>query len=193
MNFRGSGSRGKSFEISGYKHWGDLIQYDLIDGVKWAATQPGIDGERVCAFGASFGAYASLMVTIREPNMFKCAVGYAGVYDLPLIFKEDSVTSNKTMKSAFVRFLGTDIDNLKKNSPAYLAQEIKVPLFLAHGDEDKVSPVMQANAMRNALNSANKPYEWMLAKNEGHGFYATKNLKEFYERLEQFLAKHLGQ
>ncbi len=193
VNFRGSGSRGKSFEIKGYKHWGDQIQYDLIDGVKWAATQPGIDGARVCAYGASFGAYASLMVTIREPNMFKCAVGYAGVYDLPLIFKEDSVTSNKTTKSAFVRFLGTDTENLKQNSPAYLAQEIKVPLFLAHGDEDKVSPVMQANAMRNALNSANKPYEWMLAKNEGHGFYATKNLKEFYERLEQFLAKHLGQ
>lgn len=193
VNFRGSGSRGKSYEVSGYKHWGDLIQYDLIDGVKWASKQTGVDGNRVCAYGASFGAYASLMVTIREPNLFKCAVGYAGVYDLPLIFNEESVASSKKTKNAFVRFLGTDMENLKQNSPSYLAEQINVPLFIAHGDEDKVSPLMQANSMRNALIGANKPFEWMLAKNEGHGFYATKNLKEFYERLEQFLSKHLGQ
>ena len=36
VNFRGSGGRGPSFERSGYKQWGDRIQQDLIDGVRWA-------------------------------------------------------------------------------------------------------------------------------------------------------------
>jgi dipeptidyl aminopeptidase/acylaminoacyl peptidase len=47
--------------------------------------------------------------------------------------------------------------------------------------------------MRAALVQAGRPPEWFVAPNEGHGFYDTKNVTEFYQRLEAFLAKHLGQ
>ncbi|MBC3931714.1 alpha/beta hydrolase family protein [Undibacterium curvum] len=193
VNFRGSGGRGIAFEQSGYKHWGDKMQYDLIDGVKWAIKQPGIDGDKVCSFGKGYGAYASMMVTMIEPDMFKCAIGYAGFYDLPLAYTGNTGEDNEKMRRILLKHVGNDLEELKKISPSYQANKISVPVFIAHGDADAIAPATQANSMRNALNSANKPYEWMLAKNEGHGFYATKNLKEFYERLEQFLAKHLGQ
>jgi dipeptidyl aminopeptidase/acylaminoacyl peptidase len=38
----------------------------------------------------------------------------------------------------------------------------------------------------------NRPPEWMALDNEGHGFYKTENVKEFYRRLETFLDKHIG-
>jgi dipeptidyl aminopeptidase/acylaminoacyl peptidase len=47
--------------------------------------------------------------------------------------------------------------------------------------------------MRAALVKAGHPPEWFLAPSEGHGFYDTKNVTEFYQRLEAFLAKHLDQ
>jgi hypothetical protein len=37
-----------------------------------------------------------------------------------------------------------------------------------------------------------RPPEWMLVKNEGHGFYDSEHRKEFYLRLEGFLARHIG-
>ena len=38
---------------------------------------------RICTYGISFGGYSALMNPIRNPGMYKCAIGYAGVYDLP--------------------------------------------------------------------------------------------------------------
>ena len=90
VNFRGSGGRGVEFEHAGYRQWGAKIQDDLIDGVKWAIAQGEVDGNRVCAYGASFGGYSALMLAAREPAMFKCAVGYAGIYDLNLLSRTTS-------------------------------------------------------------------------------------------------------
>ena len=42
--------------------------------------------QRICIYGASYGAYAALMGVAREPALYRCAAGYVGVYDLPLMF-----------------------------------------------------------------------------------------------------------
>ncbi|MDB5962312.1 MAG: hypothetical protein JWP59_3606, partial [Massilia sp.] len=78
VNFRGSGGRGVNFEQSGYRQWGAAIQNDLVDGIKWAIGQGAIDGKRICSYGASFGGYSALMLAAREPELIKCAIGYAG-------------------------------------------------------------------------------------------------------------------
>ena len=43
-------------------------------------------------------------------------------------------------------------------------------------------------------NQADKinPPEWTLEEDEGHGFYDAQRRKELYEKLEIFLAKHIG-
>ena len=65
--------------------------------------------------------------------------------------------------------------------------------MLAHGKDDKRATFNHAEAMREALIKQGRPHEWMAVPDEGHGFYNTKNVQEFYTRMEQFLAKHLGQ
>jgi dipeptidyl aminopeptidase/acylaminoacyl peptidase len=35
-------------------------------------------------------------------------------------------------------------------------------------------------------------YELMVKKNEGHGFRKTENQRDFYSRMESFLAENLG-
>ena len=46
--------------------------------------------------------------------------------------------------------------------------------------------------MREALTKAGRPPEWFYVSGEGHGFFAEKNRAAFYEKLEAFLAKHIG-
>ena len=192
VNFRGSGGRGTGFEEAGYKQWGLKMMDDLIDGVKWANNLPEIDASRVCAFGASFGGYAAMMLPARAPSMFKCAVGYSGRYYLPSKYTQDSIVGDKQGKKYLVKTMGDDPALLHQQSPVMLADYIKVPVMLVHGGNDKVTELHQAEMMRNALIKAGRPPEWILEKDEGHGFYDAKRQQAFYERLEAFLAKHLA-
>jgi dipeptidyl aminopeptidase/acylaminoacyl peptidase len=177
---------------AGYRQWGNKVQDDIIDGLKWTIAQGEVDGGRVCSYGSSFGGYSALMLAAREPSMFKCAVGYAGVYDLNLLASSDENSGNKAAKSVIARYVGTDKQELDRNSPVTLAARIKAPVLLVHGGKDKRAPVQHAQEMREALTKAGNAPEWLLAPNEGHGFYDTANRTAFYEKLEAFLDKHIG-
>ncbi len=192
VNFRGSGGRGVNFEEAGYRQFGGKMMDDLIDGVKWANALPEIDAGRVCVYGISFGGYAALMLPVREPAMFKCAVGYSGRYDLKSRFTQDSYRGEKRAQHFLAKTMGTDSAALDRQSPVALAAQIKLPVMLVHGGNDKTTELGQAKAMRNALAASGNPPEWVLENDEGHGFYDAQRRKEFFQRLEVFLGKHIG-
>ena len=192
VNYRGSSGRGEDFQEAGYLKWGTRIQQDLIDGVKWAIAEKYADPQRICVYGGSFGGYSAMMTTIRAPGLFKCAVGYAGVYDLKMMYKKGDVRESKLGRSYLNTVIGKDDADLDANSPDKLADKIDVPVLLIHGEDDKRAPFAQAKAMRAALDAAHKPYEWLSKPGEGHGFYSEKNNVEFYNRLQAFLEKNIG-
>jgi dipeptidyl aminopeptidase/acylaminoacyl peptidase len=192
VNYRGSGGRGQAFREAGYLKWGTRIQQDLIDGVKWAIDQQYADPARICVYGASFGGYSAMMTVIRAPGLFKCAAGYAGVYDLKMMYKKGDVRESKSGRSYLTTVIGRDDAELDANSPDKLADRIDVPVLLVHGEDDRRAPFAQARAMRAALDAAHKPYEWLAKPGEGHGFYDEKNRVEFYNTLQAFLEKHIG-
>ncbi len=192
VNYRGSSGRGEDFQEAGYLKWGTRIQQDLIDGVKWTIAENYADPKRVCVYGGSFGGYSAMMTTIRAPGMFKCAVGYAGIYDLAMMYKKGDIKTSKSGRSYLNTVIGKDDADLAANSPDKLADKIDVPVLLIHGEDDKRAPFAQAKAMRAALDAAHKPYEWLSKPGEGHGFYDEKNNIEFYNLLQTFIAKHIG-
>ncbi|UGB37286.1 alpha/beta hydrolase family protein [Frateuria soli] len=192
VNYRGSSGRGKNFSESGYLKWGTRIQQDLIDGVKWAIDQHYADAGRICVFGASFGGYSAMMAPIRAPGLFKCAVGYAGVYDLKMMYNKGDVRRRESGRSYLTTVIGKDDAALDANSPDKLADRIDVPVLLIHGEDDERAPFAQAKAMRAALEAAHKPYEWMSKPHEEHGFFSEKNNVELYNTLQAFLEKYIG-
>lgn len=193
VNYRGSGGRGEAFERSGWKGWGTTLQNDITDGVRWAIDQKLADPQRICTFGASFGGYTALIQPILNPGMYKCAIGYVGVYDLPLMRKTDkNMGQSKRGLRFFDRTLGTDMDALAKVSPAQRAGEINVPVMLVHGGSDHTADLNQYKAMNAALNAAGHPAETFLVPGEGHGFVLPENVSELYRRMEAFLAKNIG-
>ena len=192
VNYRGSGGRGVDFMEAAYLKWGTCVQQDLIDGVKWAIAENYADPKRICVYGASFGGYSAMMTTIREPGMFKCAVGYAGIYNLAMMYKKGDIKANKSGRNYLTTVISRNDADLATNSPSKLADKIDVPVLLVHGEDDKRAPFAQARAMRAALDAAHKPYVWVSKPGEGHGFYSEKNTIEFYTRLQAFLEKNIG-
>lgn len=192
VNFRGSGGRGMNFQQAGYRQWGGKIQDDMIDAVRWSTAQGELDPARGCVYGASFGGYSALMLAAREPTLFKCAIGYAGVYDLKRIYDEENTRRRKSSYNYWVKAIGQDDAELARFSPSTQADKITIPVLLVHGGKDKRAPPVQAEVMRAALIKSGRAPEWLFAPNEGHGFYDTKNRTEFYQKLDAFLDKHIG-
>jgi dipeptidyl aminopeptidase/acylaminoacyl peptidase len=191
MNFRGSGGYGTEFLREGHGEWGRRMIHDMSDGVRWAIAQGVADPDRICIFGASYGAYAAMMSVILEPDLYRCAVGYSGMYDIPTMesYSDDSIY----LRNFFDKVYPQGDHERESQSPARRASEVRVPVMLAHGTKDFVTPLEQFDVMARALRKAGNPAEVTLLKSgEGHGFEHEDNVVEFHETLLAFLDKHIG-
>jgi dipeptidyl aminopeptidase/acylaminoacyl peptidase len=191
INFRGSGNYGRAFQQAGARQWGKAMQDDLTDATRWAIEQKIADPQRICLYGASYGGYASLMGVAREPDLYRCAAGYVGVYDVELMHKQKS-RSARWIGTYMNDWVGDDRAALGDVSPTTLAQRIRVPVFLAAGGKDEIAPQAQSERMEKALKAAGVPVETLYVRTEGHGFYAEANRRAYYTRLLGFLSRHLG-
>lgn len=192
VNYRGSGGRGRNFMLSGYREWGGKMQDDLADGTQWAVSNGVADPRRICTFGASYGGYAALMQTIRYPELYRCAIGYVGVYDLEVMKQEGDIKDRASGRRYLDRVLGTDEATLNAWSPSRNVDKIQVPVFLAQGSIDRRVPMEQFDALRDAFKRAGKPLETMVAPGEGHGFYKPENRAELYRKIGTFLDANIG-
>mgnify|MGYP000058908604 FL=1 len=141
--------------------------------------------------GASFGAYSAIQSAAIYPDTYQCAIANAGIYDLELMFEEGDVTERRAGLSYLKKVLGTDSEQLKSMSPVNYVEKITIPLLLAHGEDDERAPVEHVERLREALDKINKPYEWYVVDNEGHGFYNPSNQKAYMKKVLSFLDKHL--
>lgn len=192
VNFRGSGGYGWGFETAGHRQWGALTQHDIIDGTKWAASKDSIDAQRIGILGGSFGGYSALMSPILEPDLYKCAVGFVGVYDLELMWKTGDIEKRRQGENYLEKVIGKDKNQLALFSPAKRVNELKAPVFLIHGEADWRVDVAHYDLMKELLEKKGHPHEGMSIKKEGHGFANEKNRLEYLQRVEAFLAKHLA-
>ncbi|HSO30163.1 MAG TPA: prolyl oligopeptidase family serine peptidase, partial [Candidatus Sulfomarinibacteraceae bacterium] len=74
VNYRGSDGYGLAYQEAGYGRWGDRVVQDVVDATRWAVKKGFADPARICAYGGSFGAFASLQAAILAPDLFRCAV-----------------------------------------------------------------------------------------------------------------------
>jgi dipeptidyl aminopeptidase/acylaminoacyl peptidase len=191
VNFRGSDNYGRAFEQAGAQEWGKAMQDDVTDATRWAIQQGYADASRVCIYGASYGAYAALMGVAREPSLYKCAAGYVGIYDLPMMFSGGDIQETLGGETYLRDWVGNPAE-LSKVSPVNLASQIKVPVFLAAGGEDKRAPIEHSRKMEAALRKAGVPVQTLYYPTEGHGFYTQEHQHEYYTQLLAFLSKSLG-
>lgn len=191
VNFRGSGGYGREFLIAGYRGWGRVMQDDLADATQWAINNGFASSNKICMYGASYGAYAAMMALVTYPKLYKCAVGYAGLYDLDYWYKEIRTGSSRASSEWFESAVGTH-DQLSAISPVSQASRIRSPVLLIHGGEDRVTPPEHFEQMVSALKSAGGTYETLYRKEEGHGFYDPNNQKAAFVSIKRFLDRNIG-
>jgi dipeptidyl aminopeptidase/acylaminoacyl peptidase len=191
-NFRGSTGYGKAFVEAASGQFGRKMQDDLDDGVRWLAGRGTVDAKRVCILGASYGGYAAMWAAVRNPDIYRCAISFAGISDVGemLRFDRSQWIAQRYYRDWRDRIRGKGGFDLASVSPIARAAEIRIPLLIAHGRKDGNVPFAQSKKLHEILLRAGVPHEFVVYPEEGHGFARVDDSVDFLKRVERFLAKH---
>jgi dipeptidyl aminopeptidase/acylaminoacyl peptidase len=194
VNYRGSTGFGLKLLNAGTGEWGRGTQQDLFDAVKWTLDQGIADPKRIAAMGWSGGGFATLLALEMKPDLFACGVDGVGPADLATLFRSfPSYWSNILTRW---RRRGGDFDHdeklNRKVSPLYHVDKIRASLLIGQGKNDPRVTIENTDGMVAALRKAKHEVTYVVYPDEGHGFARPENNLDFYGRVEEFLARHLG-
>lgn len=194
--YRGVHGFGYEHFKAGWKQWGLAMQDDLTDGVTHLAKEGMINKDKVCIVGGSYGGYAVAMGLVKDPDLYKCGINVVGVTASQYMNEVTwtDFAGSKSAEASLYLTVGnpkTDAATLAAGNAVDQAAKIKAPMLLIYGLNDRRVPLINGERMRDALKAAGKKYEWVVYKEEGHGFLLLENRLDHYRRMEQFLAATL--
>ncbi|HEV3083721.1 MAG TPA: S9 family peptidase [Gemmataceae bacterium] len=193
--YRGSTGFGKKFLNASNRQFGDqAIMNDYLDVVQWAVDSGLADRDRLGVMGASGGGYASLCCIAFHPELWKCAVDMVGPSSVRTLLHSIPAYWKPVKQRWVLRFGDAEHDDAwnEKISPLYHVDKIRAPLLIGHGLNDPRVSIDQAEQMARALRERKRPVTLIVYPDEGHGFARPENNLDFFGRMEEFLAKHLG-
>ena len=193
--FRGSSGLGNGHAIAGRQQWGLRMQDDVTDGVRALIEQGIADPNRICIVGGSYGGYVALAGAAFTPELYACAAGIAGVFDLPAFIGYIKTLEGKESNSvAYWReHIGPAMaPQVIAKSPARNAGAIRAPILLLHGTDDTTVPVAQSRLMARALEGANKGHQLIELPGDDHFLSSSVMRVRALTELERFLAENLA-
>ncbi|MFO0878617.1 MAG: S9 family peptidase [Gemmataceae bacterium] len=193
VNFRGSTGFGKKFLHAGDREWGRKMHDDLIDAVNWAVKEGFADPKKVAIMGGSYGGYAALAGATFTPDTFACAISIVGPSNLVTLLRSIPPYWEPLKKLFSVRVGELEDEKfLLARSPLTYADRIRIPMMIAQGANDPRVKQAESEQIVAAIKKAGKPVEYLLFKDEGHGFARPENRMKFFAAAELFLSTHLG-
>ena len=193
INPRGSTGYGQKFidEING--DWGGKPITDLMLGLDYATRKfPFIDGNRVCAMGASWGGYAVDWL-IGHTNRFKCAVTHDGMFN--------TVSAYGTTEELWFpewEFKGTPYTaigraNYERVSPLNSVKNFKTPTLVVHSQLDFRLDVSEGFQLFTALQKQKVPSKMMYFPDEGHWVLKPQNSQFWYKTVNAWVDQWTGE
>lgn len=166
---------------------------DIADAARWAIAEGIADPDRIAIIGGSFGGYAALAGAAFEPDLYKVAVGYAGVYDF-----DQELRSDYKGRAKVRTWLESSMGDIKNNpslyadvSPVHFADQITADVLLIHGNADGVVDADQSKKMSRALKKAGKTHVLKITNWGNHGEYEDKERIKHGILVGEFLKKNL--
>lgn len=196
VNYRGSSGYGDIYEGKTLIEVCRYVVEDVADAARWAINKGYADDKRVAIYGGGFGGYAALAGAAYVPNLYRCSVGFSGVYDWGMQLKDEFRNWRLNfIKSDWMSDFYLDIKKYKKEyaavSPRFSAESIDPPILLIHGGRDHTASAQQARMLIAALNKEKKSVEAAISGWGVHGFLDAEARIKHYIKVAEFLEKHM--
>jgi dipeptidyl aminopeptidase/acylaminoacyl peptidase len=166
IDFHGSTGYGQAFTDAINRDWGGAPYEDLMKGLDAALARYGwLDGDRVCALGASYGAYMVNWIA-GNTDRFKCLVAHDGNLDERMAYFDTEELWFPEWERG-----GTPWDNPEgyaKHNPIELVKNWKTPTLVVHGALDYRVVDTQGLSVFTALQRKGIPSRLLYFPDENH-------------------------
>jgi len=193
INHRGSTGYGRQYRQALNGLWGVRDVDDIVDTISAFVDQGHADANRVFIRGGSAGGFSVLAALTRYPDTFTAGACYYGIGNL--------VTLAMTTHKFEARYLDTLLGQpwspeLKddessvyyERSPIHRMHQVKAPMILFQGSEDKVVPPEVSREVVEVLKREGVEHRYIEYPGEGHGFRSSQNRINALESEASFFA-----
>ncbi|WP_194422026.1 S9 family peptidase [Microbacterium abyssi] len=190
VNYGGSTGYGRDYRERLDGQWGVVDVDDVLAAARGLAESGRADPARIAIRGGSAGGWTVLSALVRG-GVFAAGISRYGVTDLRMLAR-DSHDFEKHYIDGLVGPLPEAEQVYIDRSPLTHADRIDVPVLLLQGEDDRVVPPSQSEAIRDALAARGIPHEYVLYPGEGHGFRRAETIVDALERELAFLGRAFG-
>ncbi len=165
---------------------------DVIDATRSALRSGLFDPRRVAIMGSSFGGYLALACPVEEPELYRAAVSFAGVFDWQehIKFHRGSNPDFSIRHDYLRNLLGDQLqtqEGFEALSPLRRVERVRIPFFLAHGRADTVVSAKQTRALAREFRVRGVPHETFYREFASHGLFSAADRLAYYAAVERFL------
>jgi dipeptidyl aminopeptidase/acylaminoacyl peptidase len=165
MPFAGREGFGPEFylALADNDNFGQLDVAEGAQAVQYLLEQGYAQPNGIGIAGCSYGGYFAAQSIIQYPDLYAAANIQCAVLDMikwwepnPFLvtYMEGSIPAEQ-------------IEEYRRDSPYYLASQVKTPLLLFHGRDDNL-PFQLVRDFRNGIDDDMTPVRMLVFKNEGH-------------------------
>jgi dipeptidyl aminopeptidase/acylaminoacyl peptidase len=190
-NVRGSSGYGKRF----LNLDNGALRFNAVKDLQDCAEQVvrlGVgDPKRLGIMGGSYGGYMVMAGVTEFPKLFAGGADLFGIVNFETFFRDTEpwMAAISTVEYGDPK---TQADLLKQLSPIHKLDAVRTPLLVLHGANDTNVPVVEAEQVVAALKKNGVPVEYILFKDEGHGFRKLPNRIQAAVATVGFFARTLS-
>jgi dipeptidyl aminopeptidase/acylaminoacyl peptidase len=189
-NYRGSTGYGKGFEQADLSDMGGGDLEDVLAGVDFIKQTGHLDPKKIAVMGGSYGGYLTMMAVTKAPEVWA-----AGVAIVPFVnWFTEIQNEDPGLRQSDLATMGDPVKNralLEQRSPINFIDQIKAPLLLLAGGNDRRCPKSETLQVVDAVKKHGGRVDYKIYENEGHGFARLENQVDAYKRVADFLLAHV--
>ena len=190
VNYGGSSGFGRAYRMRLNGNWGVVDVDDCINAARYLVAQGLADGDRVSITGGSAGGY-TVLLSLTKRDFYNAGASHFGIGDLELFIKETHKFESHYVDT-LVGPYPERADLYRDRSAVYFADNLKCPVILFQGLEDKIVPPSQAEEFVAVCKKKKLPYAYVAFEGEQHGFRQEKNIRRSIEGEMYFLSRIFG-
>jgi dipeptidyl aminopeptidase/acylaminoacyl peptidase len=186
VNYGGSTGFGRAYRERLRGNWGVVDVDDCVNGAKFLVAQGWVDVQRIVISGGSAGGYTVLAALVFR-DFFAGGASHYGISDVAAL-----ACDTHKFESRYLDWLigpyPQEEQRYRERSPLHHADRLSKPVIFFQGEEDKVVPPNQSEAMVEALRRKGNPVGYFLFAGEQHGFRKAANIQRCLDAELTFYA-----
>ena len=190
VNYGGSTGYGRAYRESLRDRWGIVDVEDCAAAAEALAARGEADPGKLLIRGGSAGGYTTL-AALAFRDTFAAGASHYGVADLAALARD----THKFESRYLDRLVGPypeRADLYRERSPLEARDRFSCPVIFFQGDEDRIVPPNQAEAMVEALRAKGVRADYHLFEGEQHGFRRAGNIIRALEAELALLRRNSG-